>query len=264
MSSKAPLLLLHGVTMSSAAWDEVVPLLADDFDVIVPTLPGHRGGPKMPDASFEDLVDFVEEILDGRGFETVHLAGNSLGGWIALELARRGRARSVCGLSPAGFWPEGRPDATGVVTALRRTRRLAQLTSFLAPVVVATGPARKKAMELVAEHGDRMSSQQALGALRDMVGCEAASSLFRGTGYCAPMDSAPMPGDAGVVGQRPHLPARPLRPRRAGAASRRALHRARRPRARADDRRSGRHRCGDSRVDSHPAGMIRVVGKPRP
>ena len=44
MSSKAPLLLLHGVTMSSAAWDEVVPLLADDFDVIVPTLPGHRGG----------------------------------------------------------------------------------------------------------------------------------------------------------------------------------------------------------------------------
>ncbi len=193
MASKAPLLLLHGVTMSSAAWEDVVPLLADDFDVIAPTLPGHRGGPKMPDASFEDLVAFVEEILDGRGFDTVHLAGNSLGGWIALELARRGRARSVCGLSPAGFWPEGRPDATGVVTALRRTRRLAQLTSFLAPAVVATGPTRKKAMELVAEHGDRMSPQQALGALRDMLGCEAAPSLFRGTGYCAPMDPLPCP-----------------------------------------------------------------------
>ena len=39
----------------------------------------------------------------GAGFDSAHLAGNSLGGWIALELARRGRARTVTAISPAGL-----------------------------------------------------------------------------------------------------------------------------------------------------------------
>lgn len=193
MSSKTPLMLLHGVTMSSAAWDDVVPHLADDFDLIVPTLPGHRGGPAAPDVSFDDLVDFAESVLDEHGLETAHLAGNSLGGWISLELARRGRAASVCALSPAGFWPEGNPDATGVVTTLRRAVRLAQLTSFLAPLVVATGLGRKLAMGMMAEHADRLSAHQAVEDLRDAVGCEAAPSLFKATGYCAPMDPLSCP-----------------------------------------------------------------------
>jgi pimeloyl-ACP methyl ester carboxylesterase len=48
----------------------------------------------------EALADAVESTMDEHGFQTAHLVGNSLGGWIALELARRGRARTCVALSP--------------------------------------------------------------------------------------------------------------------------------------------------------------------
>ena len=60
----------------------------------------------------EHLVDDVEGRLKALRVNTAHLAGNSMGGWIALELARRGRARSVCALSPAGN-VGGRLGSTG-------------------------------------------------------------------------------------------------------------------------------------------------------
>ena len=50
------------------------------------------------------LVDAVERAMDEAGFETAHVAGNSLGGFVALQLAARGRARSVVALAPAGGW----------------------------------------------------------------------------------------------------------------------------------------------------------------
>ena len=49
-------------------------------------------------------MDDLERLLDELGLAKAHLAGNSLGGWAALELARRGRALTVCALSPAGAW----------------------------------------------------------------------------------------------------------------------------------------------------------------
>ena len=54
--------------------------------------------------SVESLADAVEVALDETGFETPHVVGNSLGGWLGLELARRGRARTVTAVSPAGAW----------------------------------------------------------------------------------------------------------------------------------------------------------------
>ena len=110
--SGEPLFLFHGILCSERRLAHVVPLLAQDFDVIVPTALGHRGGPRPATrpASIEDVVDYAERQLDELGIEKAHLAGNSMGGWIALELARRGRARSVCALSPAGFWEEGWPE----------------------------------------------------------------------------------------------------------------------------------------------------------
>ena len=45
--------------------------------------------------------------MDDAGFATAHLVGNSLGGYVALQLAARGRARSVVALAPAGGWAPG-------------------------------------------------------------------------------------------------------------------------------------------------------------
>jgi pimeloyl-ACP methyl ester carboxylesterase len=102
-----PLLLLHGIGAIWRAWSPVLPYLEPHHDVIVPTLHGHAGGPPL-DAevapSVQALADGIEAGLDRMGLQKVHIAGNSLGGWIGIELARRGRARSLVLLSPAGAW----------------------------------------------------------------------------------------------------------------------------------------------------------------
>ncbi len=82
--------------MSARAWDTVAPLLEKNYDLLVPTAAGHRGGRRLDHASIGALTDVTEQLLDDRGLDTVHIAGNSMGGWMGIELARRGRARSVC------------------------------------------------------------------------------------------------------------------------------------------------------------------------
>lgn len=103
----SPLLLLHGIGAIWRAWSPVLPHLEPHHDVIVPTLHGHAGGPSLNSQvapSVQALVDALEEELDRLGLDKVHIAGNSLGGWIGIELARRGRALSLVLLSPAGAW----------------------------------------------------------------------------------------------------------------------------------------------------------------
>jgi pimeloyl-ACP methyl ester carboxylesterase len=102
-----PLLLLHGVGAIWRAWSPVLPYLEPHHDVIVPTLPGHGGGPPVDSQvapSVQALADGIEDELDKLGLQKVHIAGNSLGEWLGMELARRGRARSLVLFSPAGAW----------------------------------------------------------------------------------------------------------------------------------------------------------------
>jgi pimeloyl-ACP methyl ester carboxylesterase len=84
----------------------MLPLLEERFDVLAPDLPGFGRSPSLPEEDVSDperLADAVEDAMDGAGFETAHISGNSLGGWIALVLARRGRARTCVPISPAGL-----------------------------------------------------------------------------------------------------------------------------------------------------------------
>lgn len=124
-----PLLLLHGIGAIWRAWSPVLPYLEPYHDVIVPTLHGHAGGPALDSEvapSVEALVDGIEAELDRMGFEKVHIAGNSLGGWIGIELARRGRAQSLVLLSPAGSWRSARRikwTSAGVRYSLRGLAR---------------------------------------------------------------------------------------------------------------------------------------------
>jgi pimeloyl-ACP methyl ester carboxylesterase len=101
----SPLLLIHGVSATWHAWSPLLPYLEPHHDVLAPTLLGHGGASPFDlhvPPSVEGLADGIEAELDRAGFSSVHVAGNSLGGWIAIELARRGRARSLVLLSPAG------------------------------------------------------------------------------------------------------------------------------------------------------------------
>lgn len=105
-----PVVLVHGISHRRQAWRNVVPLLADSHEVIPVDLPGH-GDSENLHADFPGdigpLADAVEKFLGEAGLGRPHVAGNSLGGLVALELAARGVVRSACALSPAGFWSPG-------------------------------------------------------------------------------------------------------------------------------------------------------------
>ena len=117
------MVLLHGFTDTGFTWASVLAGLAAHHDVIAPTMLGHYGGPPLPAGvplSIEALVEAVERDMDAVGFDTAHLVGISLGGWVALQLASRGRARSVVGLSPAGGWVHGSREERRILRYFRR------------------------------------------------------------------------------------------------------------------------------------------------
>ncbi|MFG2437516.1 alpha/beta fold hydrolase [Streptomyces sp. NPDC048508] len=122
-----PLLLLHGIGHHRQAWDPVVPLIAGERDVIAVDLPGFGASPALPDGLTHDLstvVPVLGALCEALRIERPHVAGNSLGGLLALELGREKLVRSVTTFSPAGFWsPVERRYAFGVLLAMRQAAR---------------------------------------------------------------------------------------------------------------------------------------------
>ncbi|MET8033940.1 alpha/beta fold hydrolase [Streptomyces sp. NPDC005345] len=122
-----PLLLLHGIGHHRQAWDPVIPLIAAERDVIAVDLPGFGASPALPDGLTHDLstvVPVLGALCEALGIERPHVAGNSLGGLLALELGREKLVRSVTTFSPAGFWsPVERRYAFGVLLAMRQAAR---------------------------------------------------------------------------------------------------------------------------------------------
>ncbi|MYW99209.1 MULTISPECIES: alpha/beta fold hydrolase [unclassified Streptomyces] len=123
--SGEPLLLLHGIGHHLQAWDPVTRILAAERDVIAVDLPGFGTSPALPDGVPYDLAT-VGPVLGAfcaeLGLDRPHVAGNSLGGLLALELGRTEVVRSVTALSPAGFWTEAeRRYAFGTLRTMRRS-----------------------------------------------------------------------------------------------------------------------------------------------
>jgi pimeloyl-ACP methyl ester carboxylesterase len=193
--SGEPLVLLHGVTCSEGIWRRVVPQLAGSYDTIALTALGHRGGPsgaKRP-ARVEHLVDDIEGRLKALRINSAHIAGNSMGGWVALELARRGRARSVCALSPAGTWEAGSEAHGRSRETLHRAARDTRRARPLMPLLLRVPAARRYALRNAAAHGERTSRSELLALADDVLGCEARTDLLDTDEQLAPLDPPPCP-----------------------------------------------------------------------
>jgi pimeloyl-ACP methyl ester carboxylesterase len=173
--SGEPLVLLHGFTGTWRVWLPVLPDLASRFDVLIPTLGGHCGSDPFPEGvepTIAALADIAEGELDSAGIETAHIAGNSLGGWLALELAKRGRARSVVGLSPAGGWWEDEEREERRLTGFfRRTHRMTSLAMPRARGLVTRPRLRRLMFRDVLERGDRIPPGEAAHMMQGVVEC---------------------------------------------------------------------------------------------
>jgi pimeloyl-ACP methyl ester carboxylesterase len=103
-----PLILLHGIGMSHAAWHAVTPHLCATRRVIAFDVAGFGMTPPLPRETPPTATNLVEGLrwsVRAMGIEEpVDIAGNSLGGVMALEAARRGIARNVVAIAPVGLW----------------------------------------------------------------------------------------------------------------------------------------------------------------
>lgn len=190
-----PLVLLHGVTGSERMWRHVVGLLEPHHDTVALTALGHRGGtpPTVRPTRIEHLVDDLERQLDELGFETAHLTGNSMGGWIALELARRGRARTVCAFSPAGTWDAGTPEQVASRNRLRRIAADTRRSRRLLPTLARSPRFRNYALRQNAVHGARVTPRDLVGLADDLLGCVAREDILSTPEQLAPLDPVPCP-----------------------------------------------------------------------
>jgi pimeloyl-ACP methyl ester carboxylesterase len=176
--SGEPLVLLHGQGFSRRTFDPVVPLLAAHRDVIAVDLPGHGESPRQPKGTGSaprDLAVAVGELLDQLGLETAHIAGNSSGGWVALELGKLGRARTVTALAPAGLWKRSAP--LHIRAGMRQARLSAKVVNRVFPNAPRTKPGRAFAAIQVSGHPFQVPYQPA----RDTVDAMAGAPGFRET-----------------------------------------------------------------------------------
>ncbi len=158
--SGSPLVLLHGVTDTPRTWDLVRPRLEEAHEVIAPTLLGHHGGPEYAgDPSPAAIADQLERDLDAAGIETAHIVGNSLGGAMALELAARGRARTVVALAPAGGWAADDPLRESLVAFFRTAQELLANVAPYAEQIASTPEGRARALEFMVEHPEHVPAE---------------------------------------------------------------------------------------------------------
>ncbi|HEU4656376.1 MAG TPA: alpha/beta hydrolase [Capillimicrobium sp.] len=173
--SGTPLLLLHGFTDTWRAWTPLLGALEEHHEVLAPTLPGHHGGTPWPDEvamSVDATVDLIERRMEAAGWETAHIAGSSYGGWLALELATRGRARSVVGICPAGGWEHGSKEADHVYGYFERTHRTMRLAVPKVMELIAKRPRlRKLALRELVAHPERVPSRCAMDMMEGAKGC---------------------------------------------------------------------------------------------
>lgn len=176
-----PLVLLHGQGFSRRSFDAVVPALAATRDVIAVDLPGHGASPRQPKGTGStphDLAVAVGELLDELDLPTAHVAGNSSGGWVALELGRLGRARTVTALAPAGLWRRAAP--LHIRLGMRQSRLNARIVNRLFPRAPRTRIARALAAIQVSGHPFRVSYTAARDAIHAMASAPGFRETLRG------------------------------------------------------------------------------------
>lgn len=170
------LLAIHGLGSASSAWKLMQSKLDDRFELITIDLPGH-GKSEVQATSFmtpEILAEMVQKSLVNEGIDKFHLVGNSLGGWVSLELAAAfpNSIQSVTALAPAGLWLKPRTKRN---FQLSLNRYLALVTNFQIKNLIRLKIMRKMGFSSVSPRWSSLSIETCLDAALAM---KAAAGYF--------------------------------------------------------------------------------------
>jgi pimeloyl-ACP methyl ester carboxylesterase len=172
-----PVVLLHGFTGMWRHWRPVLGDLVARYEVIAPTLSGHDGGPPFPAGlpmTMAGAADSLERHLDDLGVGTAHVVGNSMGGSLAIELAKRGRARSVVAISPGGGWELEAHEREGkrIARFFARQDRLMKAAGSRLPLVMRRPRSRQLALRDVMRRGFLVPPVDAVEMAEASMRCE--------------------------------------------------------------------------------------------
>lgn len=202
------LLLVHGFGSQKLMWSPVIDSLAATFEVVAVDLPGFGESPLMPadlPVTARGFADVLVAYAESLGWSRFHVAGNSLGGWIALELAAMGAVESATALSPAGLWPRRSPiNARLPLVIARHGARL-----FDSRLALLERPAiRKAALGALFGKPANLSGDHAIRHTRGFGECPGydrvrrvlgESRFIEGRGITAPLTVAFPPRDPLIV-----------------------------------------------------------------
>jgi len=171
--SGSPLVLLHGFVDTWRTWDLVLPELERHHDVLAPSLAGHAGGPPLTgDVTPELIPDALEQAMDEAGFETAHIVGNSLGGYMALQLAVRGRARSVVAIAPGGGWAEGDESYMETLDFFPQLQEQVKAIAPHADALLASSEGKRRATLYTTVNYEHIPAELLAHQTRGVVACE--------------------------------------------------------------------------------------------
>lgn len=150
-------------------WTPVIDLLAREREVVAVDLPGFGGSPPLPDGRTPTVRALAAEVaawFPTAGLTRPPVVGNSLGGAVALELARAGAVGSAVALSPIGLWTG--PEAAYALGSLRIARTVAEALGPRTARVAGSPLGRTLAFWQLVARPRRMTAEAADRALRDL------------------------------------------------------------------------------------------------
>lgn len=155
----------------------VLPALERRHEVLALTLAGHAGGPAFDETrGLAGAVEAVERAMDDAGFEAAHLVGNSLGGFVALRLAARGRAISVVALAPAGGWVGG-DFLPAIARRQAELHRGSQGAAQAAEALVSTSGGRRSVTRMSTVAFEHIAPELLAHQVRGVAACDALPML---------------------------------------------------------------------------------------